>query len=115
MDSALWKMGANTKWWAYSFAESISLITPPSHTLFLFLSSSSVAESLYNSHLSVRPSVADCALFNLSLTSSNWSVDRAISVLALSSDKGQTPFPAAELRKVGEFVCVCARAHVSTY
>lgn len=66
-----------------------------------------VADSLYNSHLSVRPSAADGALFKPSLTSSNWSVDRAISVLALSSDKGQTPFPAPASEKGGEGVCVC--------
>lgn len=65
-----------------------------------------VADSLYDSHLSVRPSAADGAPLKPSLTSSNWSVDRAISVLALSSDKGQTPFPAPASEKGGEGVCV---------
>lgn len=50
-------------------------------------------------------------LFKLSLTTSNWSVDRAISVSALSSDKGQSPFAAQAAEKVHELcVCVCAPA-----
>lgn len=74
------------------------------HTLFSH--SLSLADSLYNSHLSDRSLVADCALFNPSLTSSNWSVDRAISVLALPSDKGQTSFPTQPAGKGRQGVCV---------
>lgn len=55
--------------------------------------------------------MADDGLFKLSLTSSNWSVDRAISVAALSSDKGQSPFAAqaAEKGALGKCACVCVR------
>ena len=97
----------------------ISLFLLSSCTCFSFPLSFSVDDSLYNSHLSVRSSVADCALFNPSHTSSNWSADRAISVLALPSDKGQTPFPEQAAEKGGHVqsvcwcVCVCVCVCVS--